>query len=108
MDIKVWLMIHPTVSLMSMFAALGSLIALIFYRKSHPLNIFLLGIFTIFEAHGIASIVTHYSSTTILKAVIVTFVIFVSLSAYTFQTKYDFTSWQPYLYGSLWVIAFFL
>lgn len=33
--------------------------------------------------------------------------IFVFLSLFACQSKYDFTSWQPYLFGALWVLILF-
>lgn len=33
--------------------------------------------------------------------------IFVFLSLFACQTKYDFTSWMPYLFGALWVLILF-
>ena len=64
---------------------------------------YLLGAFTLFEAHSIATIITLYNPVGVLQAVIITFSLFLGLTLFTFQTKYDFSGWQPLLYGSLWV-----
>ena len=64
---------------------------------------YLLTAFTVFEAHSIATVTTVYDPITVLQAVIITFSLFVGLTLFTFQTKYDFSGWQPFLYGSLWV-----
>jgi protein lifeguard len=31
----------------------------------------------------------------------------VFLTAFACQSKYDFTSWQPYLFGGLWILIIF-
>ena len=52
----------------------------------------------------IHSIVSIYDTTLVLQAVILTFTIFVGLTLFTMQTKYDFSAWAPFLFGSLWVL----
>lgn len=37
-----------------------------------------------------------------LQAVIITAGLFIGLTLFSCQTKYDFTSWIPYLFGALW------
>jgi FtsH-binding integral membrane protein len=43
----------------------------------------------------------------VLQALVFTLGIFVFLSLFACQTKYDFTSWMPYLFGALWVLILF-
>lgn len=42
-----------------------------------------------------------------LEALIFTLAIFVALTLFACQTKYDFTHWMPYLFGALWVLIIF-
>ena len=76
-------------------------------RHSYPTNLLFLGTFTLLEAYTISVIVSFYSSHIVLNAVILTGGIFVFLTVFAMQTKYDFTSWAPYLFGSLWALILF-
>ena len=66
-----------------------------------------LSAFTLAEAYSISVIVSLYDSRTVLLASIITGGIFVFLTAFAFQTKYDFISWAPFLFGSLWGLIMF-
>lgn len=89
---------------MSMFGSLGLLVCLIWKRKSHPINLYLLAAFTLFESYTIGFGVSIYDSENVLKAVILTFALFIGLTLFTFQTKIDFCGIGPFLFGALWVI----
>lgn len=98
---NVWLM---WVSLIGAFVFLG----LTFWkRKSYPTNLLFLGGFTLMEAYSISLIVSLTDSKIVLEAVVFTLGIFVALSLFACQSKYDFTAWQPYLFGALWVMILF-
>ena len=71
-------------------------------RQSYPSNLLFLSGFTLMEAYSISVCVSFFDSTTVLLAVVITAGIFVFLTAFACQTKYDFTSWMPYLGGMLW------
>lgn len=71
-------------------------------RQSYPTNLLFLSGFTLMEAYSISVCVSFFDSATVLLAVIITAGIFVFLTAFACQTKYDFTSWMPYLGGALW------
>lgn len=68
--------------------------------------VFLTG-FTALEAYSISVITSFYESKIVLEALIFTLGIFVALTLFACQTKYDFTSWMPYLFGALWVLIIF-
>jgi FtsH-binding integral membrane protein len=76
-------------------------------RKSYPTNLFFLTGFTATEAYAISVIVSFYRSQIVLQALILTLGIFVALTLFACQTKYDFTSWMPYLFGGLWALVLF-
>ena len=76
-------------------------------RKSYPTNLLFLGCFTALEAYTISVIVSFYNSKIVLEALILTLGIFLALTLFACQTKYDFTSWMPYLFGSLWGLILF-
>lgn len=76
-------------------------------RKSYPTNLLFLGGFTLLEAYSISVIVSFYEVGIVLNAVVLTAGIFVFLTLFACQTKYDFTSWMPYLFGGLWALILF-
>ena len=101
---KTWIQTHQWpmwVSLIGAFVFLG----LTFWkRKSYPTNLLFLAGFTAMEAYSISVVIAFTDSNIVLQAVIFTLGIFVALSLFACQTKYDFTSWMPYLYGGLWAM----
>lgn len=76
-------------------------------RHSYPMNLLFLSGFTLLEAYAISVIVTFYETSIVLNAVLLTAGIFVFLTAFACQTKYDFTGWMPYLFGGLWGLILF-
>ena len=76
-------------------------------RHSYPTNLLFLSGFTLLEAYTISVIVSFYKTSIVLNAVLLTAGIFVFLTAFACQTKYDFTSWMPYLFGALWGLILF-
>lgn len=76
-------------------------------RKSYPTNLLFLGCFTALEAYSISVIVSFYDKVIVLEALILTAGIFIALTLFACQTKYDFTSWMPYLVGGLWGLILF-
>lgn len=76
-------------------------------RKSYPTNLLFLTGFTLLEAYSVSVIVSFYKSSIVLNAVFLTGGIFIFLTLFACQTKYDFTSWMPYLFGGLWGLILF-
>ena len=68
--------------------------------------LFLAG-FTSFEAYTVSVITSFYESRVVLQAVLLTAGLFIALTLFACQTKYDFVSWQPYLFGALWFLILF-
>jgi FtsH-binding integral membrane protein len=71
------------------------------------MNLAFLTVFTALEAYSISVITSMFESRIVLQALIFTFGIFIALTLFACQTKYDFTSWMPYLFGALWVLILF-
>jgi FtsH-binding integral membrane protein len=76
-------------------------------RKSYPANLMFLAAFTGLEAYSISVVTSFFDSRIVLQAVLLTAGIFVALTLFACQTKYDFTSWMPYLFGGLWALILF-
>jgi len=91
----------------SFFGAIGFMLLTFWKRKSYPTNLLFLSGFTALEAYSISVIVSFYDNQIVLEALILTAGIFVALTIFACQTKYDFTSWMPYLFGSLWALILF-
>lgn len=95
---NVWLLI------VSLIGSFGFLIATHFKARSYPINLVLLGGFTLCEAYGIGVACSFDNTSTLIQAISLTAVIFIGLTAFAFQTKYDFTSWQGALGMGLWAL----
>lgn len=104
---KTWIQSHPALVYVSLFGAMGFLALTYWKRHSYPTNMLFLSAFTLLEAYSISVIVSLYNSGIVLNAVVLTAGIFVFLTAFACQTKYDFTSWMPYLFGGLWSLVLF-
>ncbi|KAK4198954.1 inhibitor of apoptosis-promoting Bax1-domain-containing protein, partial [Triangularia verruculosa] len=102
-----WIQNNPTVLWLSLFGSMGFMILTYWKRHSYPTNLLFLSGFTLLEAYTISVIVSFYDSSIVLNAVVLTGGIFIFLTAFACQSKYDFTSWMPYLFGALWGLVLF-
>lgn len=102
-----WIRSNAWMMWVSLFGAIGFMLLTFWKRKSYPTNLLFLSCFTLLEAYSISVIVTFYDSQIVLLALILTAGIFVALTLFACQTKYDFTNWMPYLFGGLWVLILF-
>jgi len=94
-----WAILTP--SILAIFVMLG----LFWKRQSHPWNIILLGVFTLLEAISVGAIVSFYDQTLVLQALLITTVVFLGLTIFTFQSKYDFSNMGSYLFGGLMIFV---
>ncbi|KAL2809598.1 inhibitor of apoptosis-promoting Bax1-domain-containing protein [Aspergillus granulosus] len=102
-----WIQSHFWIMIVSVFGALGFLLVTYWKRKSYPANLLFLSGFTILEAYSISVVTSFYESEIVVQALILTLGLFVALTLFACQTKYDFTNWMPYLAGSLWFLILF-
>ncbi|XP_058214625.1 protein LIFEGUARD 2-like [Rhododendron vialii] len=80
------------------------------YHQKHPLNFFLLALFTITLAFGVGLSCAFTKGRIVLEAAILTTVVVVSLTLYTFwaaRRGKDFSFLGPFLFGSLLVLMVF-
>uniref|UniRef100_A0A803JA36 Transmembrane BAX inhibitor motif-containing 4 n=1 Tax=Xenopus tropicalis TaxID=8364 RepID=A0A803JA36_XENTR len=96
----------PALLLISVIGSLGTVIALTIYRQQHPVNLYLLLAFTAFEAVTVAIAVTFYDVAVVLQAFILTTAVFLGLTAFTFQSKRDFSKFGAGLFTGLWILIF--
>jgi len=104
---KHWIQSNQWMMWTSLFGAIGFMLLTFWKRKSYPTNLFFLAGFTGLEAYSISVIVSFYQSRIVLQAVLLTAGLFIGLTLFACQTKYDFTSWMPYLFGGLWALIMF-
>lgn len=102
-----WIQSNAWMMWTSLFGAIGLMLLTYWKRKSYPTNLLFLSGFTALEAYSISVIVSFYNTPVVLLALVLTSGIFVFLSAFACQSKYDFTSWMPYLFGGLWTLVLF-
>lgn len=102
-----WIQSNQWLVWVSLFGAIGFMLLTFWKRKSYPTNLLFLAGFTGFEAYSVSVIVSFYQSKIVLQAVLLTAGIFIALTLFACQTKYDFTSWMPYLFGGLWALILF-
>jgi FtsH-binding integral membrane protein len=104
---KNWIQTHPWMMWVSLFGAFGFLGLTFWKRKSYPTNLMFLAGFTAMEAYSVSVIVSFTEAKIVVQAAFFTLGIFVALTLFACQSKYDFTSWIPYLFGALWVLILF-
>ncbi|CAA0838912.1 Bax inhibitor-1 family protein [Striga hermonthica] len=80
------------------------------YYQKHPVNYILLGVFTVSLAFAVGLTCSYTSGKVILEAVILTAVVVVSLTLYTFwaaKRGHDFNFLGPFLFGAIIVLMLF-
>ncbi|KAL6516115.1 Protein LIFEGUARD 4 [Orobanche gracilis] len=83
---------------------------LYYYHQRHPLNYFLLGLFTLSLAFVVGLTCAFTSGKVILESVILTAAVVISLTLYTFwaaKRGHDFNFLGPFLFGALVVLILF-
>ncbi|PGH04296.1 hypothetical protein AJ79_07143 [Helicocarpus griseus UAMH5409] len=104
---RIWIQSHAWLMLVSVISALVFMGLTYWKRKSYPSNLLFLGAFTALEAYAISVVTSFYDARIVIQALVLTLGIFVALTLFACQTKYDFTSWIPYLFGALWFLILF-
>ena len=59
---------------------------------------------SLLEAYAIGTVVTFYDSTIVLEALLITVGLFLGLTLFTLQSKWDFSGMGPFLFGGLWAL----
>lgn len=103
-DYRRWVQSNTWLMMVSVFGAFALLLVTYWKRKSYPANLIFLSGFTLLEAYSISVVTSFYDARVVVQALVLTLGIFVALTLFACQTKYDFTSWMPYLFGALWFL----
>ncbi|GAA5897865.1 Bxi1p [Sporobolomyces salmoneus] len=99
--VATWTFKHHGLFMLPMFGAFASMLLCFWKATSTPLNTIFLALFTVCEAVTVGWVMPAYNPDTILKALLLTTFVFLGLTLFTFQTKYDIMSWYPYLMSAL-------
>lgn len=103
-SVKLFFQNNPSILLFMFIGTIASLFAVYAKRLDYPTNFALLGLFTLFESFTIGTIVSFFDKLLVIQAIIITAVIVVGLTLYTFQTKRDFSAMGASLYAILCVL----
>jgi len=96
-----WVQTHVWVFYVPLFGTLINLGVLYWKRHSHPLNFVLLSTFTLMEAFTLGVVVAFFDNIIVMQALLITLGVFIGLTLFTFQSKYDFSGMGPFLFGGL-------
>ncbi|NXY88244.1 LFG4 protein, partial [Alcedo cyanopectus] len=100
---------RPALLLLSGIGSLAVIVALTLYRHQHPVNLYLLFGFVSISRTSILivpRILSFYDVSIVLQAFILTTAVFVGLTAYTLQSKRDFSKFGAGLFACLWILIF--
>uniref|UniRef100_A0A8C5LFX5 Transmembrane BAX inhibitor motif containing 4 n=1 Tax=Jaculus jaculus TaxID=51337 RepID=A0A8C5LFX5_JACJA len=100
--------VHESPALILVFAlgSLGLIFALTLNRHKHPLNLYLLfGFVSTMMTSVTLTFITFYDVFIILQAFILTTAVFLGLTAYTLQSKRDFSKFGAGLFAVLWILC---
>jgi FtsH-binding integral membrane protein len=96
-----WVQTHVWAFYIPMFGTLINLGLLFWKRHTHPWNFVLLSTFTLMESFTLGIAISFYPNVIVLQALLITTGVFLGLTLFTFQSKYDFSGMGPFLFGSL-------
>ncbi|KAF5380269.1 hypothetical protein D9757_008200 [Collybiopsis confluens] len=96
-----WVLTHTWSFYVPLFGTLINLGLLYWKRHDHPLNFVLLSTFTLLEAFTLGVTVAFFDSNIVLQALLITLGVFLGLTLFTLQSKYDFEGLGPWLFGGL-------
>ncbi len=103
-NVKMFFQNNPGFLLLIFLATMVSLLAVYAKRLEYPTNFYLLGVFTFFESLSIGTLVSFFDKMLVIQAIILTAVIVIGLTIYTFQTKRDFSAMGAGLFAFLCVL----
>ncbi|KAL9711506.1 hypothetical protein Ac2012v2_004576 [Leucoagaricus gongylophorus] len=100
-DAIFWVQTHTWSFYVPLFGTIINLGLLYWKRHSPPWNFALLSTFTLMEAFTLGVVVAFFDNILVLQALLITLGVFLGLTLFTFQSKYDFSGMGPFLFGAL-------
>lgn len=96
---------YGVITIASTIGTFGTLLALMVYKDSHPVNMQLLAGFTVCESLLMAMVCARYAqsglSVLVVEALVITLAIFSGITLYAFTSKKDFSFMGGALYAAL-------
>lgn len=96
---------RPELLMVAFVLSFGLMIGLMFKRKEHPTNMYLLLAFTLSEAYTVGTLVTFFDQVLVLEAFVLTMATTLALTIYTMQSKRDYSSWGAGLFTLVWIFV---
>ncbi len=84
---------NPWMVMVAFVLSMALLVALHVKRRETPTNFILLAAFTVVEAYTVGVIVSFYDVAVVVQAFFLTAAVVVGLTAFTMQSKRDFSNW---------------
>nr|CAD7410224.1 unnamed protein product [Timema cristinae] len=103
-EVRAFIQTNDWMVMLALLLSIVFLVALHLKRKEYPTNLFLLAAFTFVQAYAIGVVLTVYDQVIVLQALVLTLSVVVGLSAFTFQTKRDFSFLGYGLFGGLMLL----
>lgn len=103
-SVQAWCFNNMWLFFVSLVGSIGFLIGSFFKARSYPVNLYLLAGFTLCEAYMVGLATAFVETGIVVEALLLTFIIFIGLTLFAFQTKYDFTQWQGIVGIGLWTL----
>ncbi|KAJ6533095.1 UPF0005-domain-containing protein [Mycena capillaripes] len=100
-----WVINHLWAFFVPLVGTMVNLGLLYWKRHSHPWNFVLMGTFTLLEAYTLGIAVAFYENGVVLQALLITLAVFVGLTVFTLQSKYDFSGMGPFIFAALIVLC---
>ncbi|KAI5694595.1 hypothetical protein M8J75_001818 [Diaphorina citri] len=107
---KLYVLQHPGmfwIAFIAMFVTLICITCCESVRRSSPMNVIFLGIFTLAESFLLGVISSRYNAEYVFYAAVITCVICLALTIFAFQTKIDFTMMGGVLFVCVIVLMIF-
>jgi protein lifeguard len=99
--IRLFIFDNSWVTIVATVLSFISLIPLFMYQRVVPWNFLSLSVFTFFISIILGSAVAVSDGYDVAKSAFITFGMFLSLTLFTFQSKWDFSGLAPFLFGGL-------
>ncbi|OJT02369.1 Bax inhibitor 1 [Trametes pubescens] len=99
-----WVQTHTWSLYLPLLGTLVNLGLLFWKRHSHPFNLVLLSTFTLLEAFTLGVMTAFFDTTIVLQALLITVGVFLGLTLFTMQSKYDFSGMGSWLFVGLFAL----
>ncbi|EJF65454.1 inhibitor of apoptosis-promoting Bax1-domain-containing protein [Dichomitus squalens] len=103
-DTIFWVVTHQWSFYVPLFGTLVNLGLLYWKRLDKPINYVLLSTFTLLEAFTLGITTAFFDNEIVLQALLITTGVFLGLTLFTLQSKYDFSGLGSYLFAGLFAL----